>query len=160
MGRRKSHGYQSSSAFCIFQNQCAIVHLHNLHGHNVHLGILFSYLKEKHLKIFWTFHDCWAFTGYCPHFDMIGCDKWKTECHSCPQLSVYPKSRFDNTKLAYRLKKKWFLAVAILSLFARETIIFLSAPASFIQYSYPMMFVTLFSTFVVLCEWREQKYMD
>ena len=58
------------------------------------------------------------------------------------------------------VKKKWFLAVAILSLFARETIIFLSAPASFIQYSYPMMFVTLFSTFVVLCEWREQKHMD
>ena len=58
------------------------------------------------------------------------------------------------------IKKKWFLAITILSLFAREAIIFLSAPASFIQYSYPMMFVTLFATFVVLCEWREQKHMD
>ena len=42
-----------------------IVHLHNLHGNNVHLGMLCTYLKEKKIKVFWTFHDCWAFTGYC-----------------------------------------------------------------------------------------------
>ena len=27
-----------------------IVHLHNLHGHGVHLGMLFSYLKEKKIS--------------------------------------------------------------------------------------------------------------
>ena len=27
-----------------------IVHLHNLHGHNVHLGLLFSYLKKKNIN--------------------------------------------------------------------------------------------------------------
>lgn len=51
------------------------------------------------------------------------------------------------------IKKKWFFCIAILSLFAREAVIFLSAPASFIQYNYPMMFVTLFLTFIVICEW-------
>ena len=30
MGRRKSHGYQSSSAFCIFQSQGTAVHLDDL----------------------------------------------------------------------------------------------------------------------------------
>ena len=56
-----------------------IIHLHNLHGHNCDLEMLFNYLKKENIKIFWTFHDCWAFTGYCPHFDMVGCDKWKKE---------------------------------------------------------------------------------
>lgn len=50
------------------------------------------------------------------------------------------------------VKRNWFWVLALLSLFAREAVIFLSAPASFIQYSYPMMFVTLFLTFLVICE--------
>lgn len=67
-----------------------IVHLHNLHSHNVHLELLLSWLREKKIKVFWTFHDCWTFTGYCPHFDMIGCDRWKTGgCHHCPQRKHY-----------------------------------------------------------------------
>ena len=45
--------------------------------------------------------------------------------------------------LIYSLvKKKWFLFFSFGSLLAREAVIFLSAPASFIQYSYPTMFVT------------------
>ena len=84
-----------------------IVHLHNLHGHNVHLGILFSYLKEKHLKIFWTFHDCWAFTGYCPHYDMAGCSKWQTGCQNCPQRSHYSWF-FDRSAMLYEKKKQLF----------------------------------------------------
>ena len=28
-----------------------VVHLHNLHSHNVHLGMLFSWLKKKKIKI-------------------------------------------------------------------------------------------------------------
>lgn len=84
-----------------------IVHLHNLHGHNVHLGILFSYLKEKKIKLFWTFHDCWAFTGYCPHYDMIGCDKWKTGCRNCPQGSHYSWF-FDRSADLFEKKKQLF----------------------------------------------------
>lgn len=60
-----------------------IIQLHNLHGHNVHLGMLLNYVREKRIKTFWTFHDCWNFTGYCPHYAMVKCDKWKGECHSC-----------------------------------------------------------------------------
>lgn len=58
--------------------------LHNLHGHNCHLGMLLSYLKRERKKVVWVFHDCWAFTGYCPHYDMIGCEKWKDTCGHCP----------------------------------------------------------------------------
>ncbi len=84
-----------------------IVHLHNLHSHNVHLGDLFTYLKAKKIKIFWTFHDCWAFTGYCPHYDMIGCNQWQNGCSHCPQ-----KSRFswflDRSHWLYEKKKQLF----------------------------------------------------
>lgn len=40
------------------------------------------------------------------------------------------------------IRRKWFLLFGFLALLAREAVIFLTAPASFIQYSYPMMYVT------------------
>ena len=88
-----------------------IIHLHNLHNCYINLSLLFKYIKKHNIKTVWTLHDCWAFTGHCPHFDMIGCDKWKTGCYSCPQYKEYPKSLFDNSKYMYRLKKKWFTGI-------------------------------------------------
>ena len=82
-----------------------VVHLHNLHGHNCHVEMLLHYLRKKKIKIFWTFHDCWNFTGYCPHFDMIGCDKWLTECHDCPLHREYSWF-FDRSRTLYRRKKE------------------------------------------------------
>lgn len=84
-----------------------IVHLHNLHGHGCNLTELFSYFKENKIRLYWTFHDCWAFTGYCPHFDMAGCDKWQTQCHSCSQRAAY--SLFlDRSKELFEKKKELF----------------------------------------------------
>ena len=88
-----------------------IIHLHNLHNCYINLSLLFKYIKKHNIKTVWTLHDCWSFTGHCPHFDMIGCNKWKTGCYSCPQYKEYPKSLFDNSKIMYRLKRKWFSGV-------------------------------------------------
>lgn len=38
------------------------------------------------------------------------------------------------------IRKDWFLSIMLVSIFTREGIIFLSAPVSFIQYSYPSMY--------------------
>ena len=84
-----------------------IIHLHNLHGHNVHLETLFSYFKKKKIKIFWTFHDCWAFTGYCPYYDLAECEKWKVECRNCAQYKKY-SCFFDRSASLYRKKKELF----------------------------------------------------
>jgi glycosyltransferase involved in cell wall biosynthesis len=62
-----------------------IVNLHNIHGHDCDLEMLFSWFRNHKTKILWTFHDCWAFTAYCPHFTMMKCDKWKTQCGQCIQ---------------------------------------------------------------------------
>lgn len=89
-----------------------ILHLHNLHGSYINLPLLFCFIKKRNIPIVWTLHDCWAFTGHCPYFDMVDCDKWKTGCHGCPQYRDYPKSLFDNSKIMYKLKKKWFTGVS------------------------------------------------
>lgn len=83
------------------------VHLHNLHGHNCNLEELFFYLKTKKIKVFWTFHDCWAFTGYCPHYDMVGCGKWKDGCGKCPQRKKYTWF-FDRSHDLFEKKKALF----------------------------------------------------
>lgn len=88
-----------------------VVHLHNLHGDYVNLPLLFNYIKTNRIKVVWTLHDCWAFTGHCPHFAMVKCDKWKSGCYKCPQYNLYPKSLFDNSKKMYRLKKRLFTGV-------------------------------------------------
>ena len=75
-----------------------IVHLHNLHESYINYEILFKYLKDNNIKVVWTLHDCWAFTGHCPHFIVTGCDKWKRKCCNCPSYGEYPQSRIDNSE--------------------------------------------------------------
>lgn len=84
-----------------------VVQLHNLHSHNVNLPMLFSYLKEKKVKIFWTFHDCWSFTGYCSYYDIPQCSKWKSGCEKCPLKSHYSWF-FDRSSYTYNRKKEIF----------------------------------------------------
>jgi len=84
-----------------------VVHLHNLHGHDCNLEVLFTYLKKNNVKLAWTFHDCWTFTGYCPHFAMAKCDKWKTECKACPQWKSFSWF-FDRSNAMYLKKKQLF----------------------------------------------------
>lgn len=85
-----------------------LIHLHNIHGSYINIPLLFNFIKEHNISVVWTLHDCWSFTGHCPHFDMAGCDKWKSGCGNCPQYHEYPKSLFDNSKYMFKLKKKWF----------------------------------------------------
>ena len=84
-----------------------VVHLHNLHSHNCNIGQLLDYLRKKKIKVFWTFHDCWTFTAYCPHFTMVKCDKWKHECNDCPQIKNYSWF-FDRSKYLFNEKKRLF----------------------------------------------------
>lgn len=84
-----------------------IVHLHNLHSHDLHLGLLFRYFKEKKIKLYWTFHDCWAFTAYCPYFDLAECEKWKSSCQHCSQRKQFSWF-FDRSKALYQRKKELF----------------------------------------------------
>lgn len=98
------------------KNKVEVVHLHNLHSFCFKFPLFFGYVKKNNIRLIWTLHDCWAFTGHCPHFDMIGCDKWKNGCYSCPLHKNYPASELDDSKQMYRLKKKWFTGVKDMTL--------------------------------------------
>ncbi len=85
-----------------------IIHLHNLHGYYINYQVLFSHIKKHHIPVLWTLHDCWAFTGQCPHFILVKCDKWKNGCYDCPQYCSYPATRVDRTEKMWRAKRYWF----------------------------------------------------
>lgn len=86
-----------------------IVHLSTLHGYIVNVEMLLTYLKESGVKVVWTFHDCWPFTGKCVHFIYNDCQKWRTGCHDCQYIHEYPSSLFfDRTEELYNIKKEIF----------------------------------------------------
>lgn len=95
-----------------------IIHLHNLHGYYLYLPLLFRYLKNEYRgKTYWTFHDCWPFTGHCAFYTAAGCDKWKTGCGNCPNKKQYPVSLFlDGSKRNYRDKKRMFTSLKDLTI--------------------------------------------
>ncbi len=89
-----------------------VIHLHNIHGYYLHIGILFRYLKTCGKKVIWTLHDCWSFTGHCSHYDYVGCEKWKKGCYKCSQKKRYPASLLlDKSKRNYQCKKSWFTGI-------------------------------------------------
>lgn len=84
-----------------------MVHLHNIHGHDCNLEMLFSWFRRNQTKLLWTFHDCWAFTAYCPHFTMMKCDKWKSQCSRCVQHRSFSWF-FDKSTELFAKKKALF----------------------------------------------------
>ena len=91
-----------------------VIQLHNLHGYYLNIEMLFHYIRKHNIKVFWTLHDCWSFTGHCAYFDAIGCDRWKNGCYDCPQKGTYPASRIiDSSVWNWRKKKELFSGLNI-----------------------------------------------
>jgi len=115
------HGFGSKKATEDFLRRVEeygpdLIHLHNIHGYYLHVGLLFDYIKNKKIPVVWTLHDCWSFTGHCAYFDFAGCSKWQSKCHNCPQKKSYPASLFlDQSRRNYQDKKEIFNGVKDLS---------------------------------------------
>ncbi|MDY3929288.1 MAG: glycosyltransferase [Clostridia bacterium] len=109
LGMQGYFSYTSTKKLIKKLNEIApdIIHLHNLHGSYINLSLLFNYLKLTKTNVVITLHDCWLFTGKCPHFTEKACYKWKQNCGNCPQLAIYPRSKVDTTSKCLRDKKKW-----------------------------------------------------
>lgn len=93
-----------------------IIHLHNIHGWYLNWKMLFDFLKNADIPVIWTLHDCWSFTGHCPYFMALGCEKWKTGCYECPLYKLYPGCILDDSKKQYILKKSCFTGVPNLTI--------------------------------------------
>lgn len=94
-----------------------VIWIHNIHGYYINIELFFAYLRQAGKKVYWTLHDCWAFTGHCAHFTYADCYKWKEDCCHCSQKGRYPKSNlFDNSRQNYLRKRKAFCGVKDMTL--------------------------------------------
>lgn len=94
------------------KNKTDLIHLHNIHGYYFCFPVFFRFIKKHNIPLVWTLHDCWSFTGRCPHFVMAKCDKWKKGCHDCPYpKGDYPQSYIDTSCMMWNLKKKYFTGI-------------------------------------------------
>lgn len=87
--------------------------LHNIHGYYINYLLLFRWIKSRpQMKVKWTLHDCWSFTGHCTFFTYAKCEKWRTHCENCPQKKTYPASLFlDRSRQNYDRKREAFTGV-------------------------------------------------
>lgn len=111
------HGLASTWATHRFVEQLKdikpdIVHIHNIHGYFLNYDVLFRYLSESGVKVVWTVHDCWLYTGHCYYYSAVDCHKWKSGCGQCPQRMRFPKSfMIDRSARNFSDKKKAFTSM-------------------------------------------------
>lgn len=79
-----------------------VVHAHNLHGD--YFDLLALRHLSKLLPVIWTLRDTWAITGHCGGF--IDCDRWRTGCGGCPDLTRHPAIQRDNTAANWQRKRQ------------------------------------------------------
>lgn len=79
-----------------------VIHCHNLHGKYFDLRALAALSRER--PVFLTLHDAWLLAGHCAH--SLDCDRWRTGCGECPDLSIYPAIRRDATAYNWRTKQR------------------------------------------------------
>jgi len=85
-----------------------VIHGHNLHGAGLPDGGFFDLEALPRLSrrypVVMTLHDAWMLSGHCAHsFD---CERWKTGCGACPDLTIYPAIRRDATAYNWERKRR------------------------------------------------------
>lgn len=81
-----------------------IIHMHNLHGNYFDIRELAN-ISQK-IPTIVTLHDAWMLGGHCAH--SFECQKWKTGCKSCPNLSTYVSLKRDSSAYNFLQKKKTY----------------------------------------------------
>ena len=82
----------------------SILHLHNLHGGYFDPRALVNLSTQ--VPVVLTLHDAWLLSGNCAH--SFGCERWKTGCGQCPDITLYPGLKVDSTALNWQRKKTIF----------------------------------------------------
>jgi hypothetical protein len=79
-----------------------IIHAHNLHGGYFDLSFLVPLSHQ--VPVILNLRDMWLLTGHCAY--SLGCERWKTGCGKCPDLSIYPAIKQDATAFNWRRKSR------------------------------------------------------
>jgi glycosyltransferase involved in cell wall biosynthesis len=78
-----------------------LIHCHNLHSNYFDLRVLPSLSQQ--VPVVLNVRDEWLLTGHCAY--SLGCERWKTGCGRCPNLTIYPSVRRDGTAYNWRRKR-------------------------------------------------------
>jgi glycosyltransferase involved in cell wall biosynthesis len=92
----------SSHALEFLPQRPDILQCHNLHGGYFDLRALPRLSRQ--VPVVLTLHDAWMLSGHCAHsFD---CERWKSGCGQCNDLSIYPAICRDATAYNWKRKQK------------------------------------------------------
>lgn len=117
-----------------------IIHLHDLHGYDVNIEVLSTYLREENKRVVWTFHDWCSFKSRFVYFDYAEC-KWKDGCFHCPEKHGYPASyMLDNSKHNHERKKQLLTSLKELTIVTPSKWLAKFAKQSYLA-KYPVRFV-------------------
>jgi glycosyltransferase involved in cell wall biosynthesis len=81
-----------------------VVHYHLIHNQMMSLFDLPWLFRMKPSVI--TMHDAWFLTGRC--IQPQGCERWRTGCGACPDLSTVFPMRSDHSDQMWRIKRDVF----------------------------------------------------
>ena len=79
----------------------SVVHCHNLHGNYFDLRALPA--LSQVVPVILNVRDSWLLTGHCAC--PSSCERWRSGCGECPDLSLYPSVGRDNTAGNWKRKR-------------------------------------------------------
>ena len=82
-----------------------ILHCHNLHGGYFDMRAL-PWLSQQ-MPVVLTLNDAWLLSGHCAH--SFECERWRTGCGNCPDLTIYPPIKRDTTAYNWRRKRDIYM---------------------------------------------------
>ena len=104
LGREDFHFPGTRRLLTLARGRPDVVHAHNLHGGYFDLRLLPWIAAQAPLIL--TLHDAWLLSGHCAH--SFECERWRTGCGKCPDLTIYPAIRRDATAQNFRRKRAIF----------------------------------------------------
>jgi glycosyltransferase involved in cell wall biosynthesis len=78
-----------------------LIHCHNLHGGYFDLRQLEQLSRQ--VPVILNLRDTWLLSGHCAHY--FDCPRWQTGCGHCPDLTIYPSVRRDETAANWKIKR-------------------------------------------------------
>jgi|SRR3990170_1555280 len=96
-----------------------VVQCHSLHVGYFDLRAL-PWLSSQ-VPVVLTLHDAWHLSGHCAH--SLTCERWKTGCGSCPDLTLYPAVRRDATAYNWQRKRDIY----------RKSRLYVAAPSKWLK---------------------------
>jgi glycosyltransferase involved in cell wall biosynthesis len=102
LGIENFHYPGTSRVLTLAGSRPDILHAHNLHGAYFDLRKL-PWLSQQ-VPLLLTLHDAWLLSGHCAH--SFACERWRTGCGHCPDLTIYPAVRRDATGANWLRKRR------------------------------------------------------